>query len=1211
MLSGSLKVSVLKFRDEKNAIDYILKSCARDDADPERELLIVEKEITKALPEGGAKFATQPALKLLATLLNYAEIRLNIKDIRSDLHIGEAQFRKNLEHLRKALGDTEPFKIIAKAGRGAIKCNLIVGDEQSHSASPEPQAAPIVEVEAGKHPALQQSLEAFASCLRNEFRSVRPLSGLSLPDTDFSRESHYVERRLSHYLKTGDRVILITESTSAVLDRLNMPQTHIGLVALPGMGKSSLLEHLVFLSAAKLDSGSDHGPVPVLLRLGDVRTALDIRNQIDSQLFDRVEAPLRPEDVEGAELLLFVDGLDELMVDKVGPVRDIGTMLLDLIEHGITLRGTSMTVRSSIVSSRPEGIHLCNVLPHFRTSYAREAGEAPQILNLEPFNENERWKYVDQFFGSQSKPQTAFKEKLELLPNWHSDAAALDSPLLLFLLCFIGSAGAYVDELKLPETAAQILVLGLRRSLALRGSDLTEAHLQACAAIAFAHRLRGTATLEQAVQDVVAACQYDLNDPTTGLAAQLDIRQDQHLSSPSVRRAAASALVADVLCARTGLLRMTFGLVAPVNARIADLLVAYHLRQLARTFGFGFDSSTRRGDGSAGCIRDPNRIVPANETVAAAVSRWAWNSRWFTVIRDLAELLAEDRQAVPLIRMLATYSPIEGINPNGDDDGGHRLLLAVQCWESAKHAHSEEPFKMVRDELSLELSRRTLAHSLLDAASYRLTSQASSEYRTSSTSEGCGALSQMPPKGEDNATQQRILTLLHNGNLDQKLAFLRKNLSNEVADKLCAIAVGFKNGANTADGEMSELVDAIKRVEQDSTHPLTLGIFVRVLHSLGFSARLKPAFLCGLVERPAVAEDAPAHNRDLCHSTVKGLLEQELVYALEHPENIRVLFEIQSNRSLQLHSQVSDVFRGRLEVLSLWDRSPDPLFGRSLSPAFIRELAVYINTDESGFYWGTSPQDSALAFLTRMRPSAQSSDDALTGAICEIFRSGCFPVAGMILKKLRWLRQYKLKYAELYPLIKSCILEMSDGDPMDEPGFYVAALECLTRAMPLIDDDWLVAELQRFEHVPWKIARVFAPYGIDVVKRFGLFWRILGVDSAFVFREVGMDFIKENAAALCSDENFIPNLLAHKRTGLDNNVNDIVSDLAQTSGSSETARQILVRFASLNPKGVVDLIKSHPVSLFNVELRVWMDGENGPRIETVDQLTIGHHESLT
>lgn len=1060
--------------------------------------------------------------------------------------------------------------------------------------------------------ARQGRVERQVRRVQHQLRLVRPILGLNLPHVNFERDAHYLSRSMEHFeprrLKPEDwpKAVTVTTSDLQLVERLSKEGTHLGLKAEAGMGKSALLEQLAHTCAVLAAQAPAVRPLPLLIRLGDVRGRADLVTQLERQLLRQWEGELEASDLVGCEFIAFIDGLDELPADEGSQwlEKAVENSLLDLIGEGIEVGRLRLRARSSILTSRPEGIHRCNLLPHFRSDYARKQGEAPQILELKRFDARDQATFVRRFFhphgeerpGSHSSPDLS-ERLIQALQTEGSAAGVADTPLLLFLLCYLNSHGAAAPELTLPNTAPQLLFAGIRHTLTRRDSQLNDAHLTACACLAFEHRMRGSLTTEEAAAAVAALCQDDLADSVQGLAARLNIRRAPVNELPTIDRAGLTVLVRDVLSARTGLFLLAGEYIRPTDIRAGDVLAAYHLQRLTRLHGFGFNHLSKRAEPAMHCILDPHRALAARETVAQAVGRWAWDERkWRYVIQSLGVLLVEAGDAAPLITLLGESDAIEGINPLGDDDGGHRLIVAVDCWQLAKIAAPGcNDLKMLAHELKAEGLRRRAHHPALRRAMERL------EGREPHAPVGVGSIFDLYEEEPLPTPLQELIE-----RLEQK-----HDSYQPLVECLREIR---ESGATP--GELSvpmlhRLADSIldaqwQRMSYDTLRDTLKVIRLDALKHFPFLARVTSA-------RALLSDRFPDLSvRDIL---LKTPLEQALIGTIDDPVALRALVGLQLDQSLEMFHAVSDGFTGR-------ERSPVAgIDGRLVTPETTRTLAEYIESGLPGG-WGTSAQYSAIGLLTRLMPSNPGEHEFLTPVLCKVLERGevedfkDFQDGFLVLRYIAQLGQYKLDYDALL----SSVFVFADKFANERNlGVIVsAALYCRAHTTPQAALDGVRELISRFSRARDEVLLSVISFDFDTVQELGMLDAAIDLadtdpdwGTSSMYRNAGMSFITRNIDKLMKDEAFVTDVIdsLHERGRFfwAEDIARLVLGASRDTGFAER----LLRLSAMadRPRRLVDeLINNNAALLFDAGLRFRRsdDLETFEWVETSATLAAGY-----
>lgn len=1052
-----------------------------------------------------------------------------------------------------------------------------------------------------------ERLKSYAASLMNELRFVRPLSGMSLTSTDFSRESHFIERLVTHYQRGSEKPAKEYRDSQSLLDVLCSTRAHLGLMAPAGMGKTSILEHLAYLSAGQLLEGPHPQFIPVLIRLGALHRPTDIRKQLEAQLLERPVGKLLPEDIVKTELIAFIEGLDELPVSIEAKhnyaFTEVEAQLLDLIEGGITVRGQQLKLRSSLLASRPEGIQLCNLLPHFRNAGARLTGAAPHVLSLEPFTAPDQIKYATQFFAESGQPQPANSAGFEALKKQLTSTLNADSPILLYFLCYLNAQAPFAADFSPPQTAVQLILTAIRRNLAQRGHDLTEAHLRACAAIAFAERIRGILSVEEAINAVVGTCLHDIDDTVRGLAAALNIRRVRSHERPSIDQAAVAVLIREILCVRTGLLQLNVSTISAVDRRVGDVLVVYHLRELTRTCGFGFDDNRKCAVEAIQCIKDPVRADGASETVAQAVSRWAWNRRWSNVLRDLVILLAEDGQGAALITMLAEFNPIAQINPRGDADGGNRLVLAMKAFLRAKPVFSSAEFVRLRTRLlGVHVERKFQWDGLSDLVAYVV----AGELPTSNSSE---------VKKETAASNEReFRESLAVASPERLLEALRKQGRDDLCDALIETRRHIQDG-NISDSILRMLAHAIASLP--SIDDSTFAVLVRVLSLSGIGIDDYPLFveLLYLESNNIGTPDHTAIRNSfrtwaLLRALTKALLEVAVAGALDNPDRLRLIFELQPDASDDLFRGLSEVFQGRRGREDRFYFVADPLAGACISSQAVEVLSQLIGSGEPR-HGGRVLRPSAMALLARTRCSDHTHDATLSAALSHVLRHEHSSRGWDVIRFIPYLVHFELDHSELYQSICDFVARFPEpGMVSTDPELLSAALACIARSSKLIDDAWLKTQIDQARPLGWKILKTFASHGFAVARRYGVLWDVVGLADtdpdwgvSSMCREAGFRFVRTNARALCDDRDFLPALQSRQRTSYLPNYNEIFALVVEHCGSLENAWSFLMRLNKLNPSWASALFAEYQRTMSDLGIFMREARPNCPGwMETVDRL---------
>jgi hypothetical protein len=1160
-----------------------------EEQDADRTLRITSSDTL--FDERLAEHSGQKVLRLLKTLLCANGDRIGKHKIYDQLwkNGSEQIVEKYVSKLRKLLNDDPAPCHSGDVLRGRIiesirGAKLRFAAEITTSPTPSARAEtnpvgtlPVTIAETGDRSRRDRVCRQ-ATMTMQRFATVRPLLGLNLPPVDFGRSVHFIDRSVVYFEARREKgtAVALTSDARAILDRLQRENVHLGLAAPAGMGKSAFLEHIAHLAAAQLIGDSPTEDIPLLVRLGDIGAgaADGVALQIQNQLIAGYGGALLREDLAASSFIAFLDGLDEIPRVSNVESRAIEAAILDLIGGGIEIRGIRVRARSSVISSRPDGVGLCTLLPHFRNYFAHTTGWSNQILLLRPLTRAEQDQYVDHFFpavgqngagldaqNSQVEASVRLKEKLHTI-------SGTESPLVLFLFCYLnGQSGQAVVS---TDTPTQLLRAAVLQSLTARGIRPPEPYLSACACLAYEHRMKGVLSGTAATAALLEFCASDLTS-ASGIAALLDIRQCKADGQISASASATATLIETLLCGRSGLLTLSAGHIHPTDVRIGDLLTAEHLRWLILRHRLGFVRSQMQADASAiPCISDSSRHSRLLETVAQAVSRWAWDAAWKEVIHDLAVLLAgdSDDRVEDLVILLGEDMPIPQINESGDDSAGDRVALAAECLLLAKLAGCQG-FDAIESALRELTPLRYNFGTPLKTALENLAS---------------GRLA--PAHGEKDKTpldRDKERYSSPEVSFADLVAFLRLDGNAELAEAF----VRTKTLSNADVLPDSLLVDLAKAFDHVTLLRETTCLTVMRLATLIDTDPLRHrALFDALADRHQKGDSV---RRDGTSAVAKLFLNSTLSASLDDTAALRGLFSLHSTDKSLLSDCVSDVFRG---VYSWVDRALAPsVDGRRVSLGTVRLLMEYLSCDVPR-KCQSSIHESAVEILARVTPPRDDYRNELTGVIGRLLRSGRGPVAIWAIPKLE---HYDLDYSELL----AGVLEHARRAAQIGAPHLKAALTCWSKLIPrrsLLPIRAMVAgrvSLLDSEHV-----EIILGYDPQAAEELGILWEALMPSDALIAKYrwnalsmamCGEKFLQKHAPQLTQSDAFLDRLAkglcAYPHAG------GLLNAFFRGCGSAEAAMQLVTRlFGSKEGRGLLSTAFIPPFSVLG-QMKIQVVGQ--------------------
>ncbi len=457
------------------------------------------------------------------------------------------------------------------------------------------------------------------------------------------RDQHYIEREVTCVIRDADQNDATAPHASSkqslprrtvhqhedhLYQRLQERGATLGIHGPPGLGKSALLQQLMYRLCTNYLRDPMTAPLPLYVRLRDHRADEDLRLMVD-----RLAAAVAPRDLSDAILIL--DGLDEARIQR-------GTLHRQIEE----LTGTAF---SSIVAGRPESTYPSR-LPHFPPDESAKPEHERHTFELAPLDTSE----IEQYVRAELDDEPADR----LTDHIHGKPALVQlagTPLLLWLMC--DHVRNHPDFTAVPDTATTLIREAARRILL--------------------RRSRGEVDLKQCLP-LIAECAFESKRRKSFTVT------DAHaiVGCPALTRS---------LLTHTGLLRAIGdpghpeSPVEPVDERFGEWLAASHLNKLIDEHGFGFADGACDANAAACLTSTAPDQTERRETVAQFVSRMAWLPEWRNVLSFLA---GEMQSPASLLEMLAGPDPIEGINPYGDDDLRHRLATGLHCCSQIRGSSS-------------------------------------------------------------------------------------------------------------------------------------------------------------------------------------------------------------------------------------------------------------------------------------------------------------------------------------------------------------------------------------------------------------------------------------------------------------------------------------------------------------------------------------------
>jgi hypothetical protein len=334
-------------------------------------------------------------------------------------------------------------------------------------------------VVAGFFVALRTLISRQALLVQNWFiRGLRKRSSLALARILVLRE--YGERILARdelrYLVVPGQdsqislpieraFVPLTLTQDAVLTHPSQLVSEIGpsrilVIGEPGSGKSSLLKREMVRLARLMKGREKSARVPVFLRLGAISGLLDnelpllpggLLSAVESECVANAPegfAALWDEIVDGGRLVILLDGLDEVPLEKFD---EIVLLVADLCKE---LDGRNPDCKV-IVSSRPQAL----------LRAARLSEVLPTQLTVERFGLSDiyefliRWPFPEQTAGTKSDPKALFEA---IGGNPHLKQLC-QTPLLLAIYCALVSRSA--DVLDVPSRRSEFYQRVIRELL--------------------------------------------------------------------------------------------------------------------------------------------------------------------------------------------------------------------------------------------------------------------------------------------------------------------------------------------------------------------------------------------------------------------------------------------------------------------------------------------------------------------------------------------------------------------------------------------------------------------------------------------------------------------------------------------------------------------------------------------------------------------------